>query len=92
MARNSSPPCAQRTFSTSARAVAYANSVQRWHKVPATDFTEHWPGYMTAIEPYRFKDVPDALYHEYVQRSGSRQADYDYQGFLVGYFLNTLTY
>jgi hypothetical protein len=37
---------------------------------------------MTAVEPYRFKDEPEALYHEYIQRSGSRRADDDYQGFL----------
>jgi hypothetical protein len=61
---------------------AYANSLQRWSKVTATDFTEHWPGYATAIEPYYFKADPQALYHEYVQRSGARQQDYHYQGFL----------
>ena len=61
---------------------AYANSVQRWSKVPEAHFTEHWPGYATAIEPYHFKAQPDALYHEFVQRSGSRKEDYHCQGFL----------
>ena len=61
---------------------AYPNSVQRWSEVPAADFTEHWPGYATAIEPYHFKAEPEALYHEYVQRGGLRQRDYQYQGFL----------
>jgi hypothetical protein len=73
---------AEKRFDLLCDVPAYSNSVQRWHKVPAADFTEHWPGYVTAIEPYRFKDEPEALYHEYVQRSGSRRADYDYQGFL----------
>ena len=73
---------AEKRFDLLCAVPAYSNSVQRWHKVPASGFTEHWPGYMTAIEPYRFKDEPEALYHEYVQRSGSRRADYDYQGFL----------
>jgi len=61
---------------------AYPNSVQRWSKVVATHFTEQWPGYATAIEPYHFKAEPEALYHEYVQRSGVRREDYHYQGFL----------
>ena len=61
---------------------AYSNSVQRWNKVPAAAFTEHWPGYATAREPYHFKAEPETLYHEYVQRSGSRKKDYHYQGFL----------
>ena len=61
---------------------AYSNSIKRWSQVPAAQFTEHWPGYATAIQPYHFKAEPEALYHEYVQRSGLRQQDYHYQGFL----------
>jgi hypothetical protein len=61
---------------------AYPNSRQRWSKVVATDFTEHWPGYATARQPYHFQAEPQAQYHEYVQRNGLRQADYHYQGFL----------
>jgi hypothetical protein len=61
---------------------AYANGLQRWSKVLATDFTEHWPGYATAVEPYHFKAQPEALYHEYVQRSGVGPDQYRYQGFL----------
>jgi hypothetical protein len=61
---------------------AYSNSVQRWNQVPGAAFTEHWPGYATSLQPYRFQTQPEALYHEYVQRSGPRQADYYYQGFL----------
>ncbi len=60
----------------------YSNSVKRWSQIPATEFTEHWPGYATAIQPYYFKAQPEALYHEYVQRNGLRQQDYHYQGFL----------
>lgn len=61
---------------------AYANGLQRWSKVLATDFTEHWPGYATAVEPYHFKAEPEALYHEYVQRSDAGPDQYRYQGFL----------
>jgi hypothetical protein len=61
---------------------AYPNSIQRWNKVAPMHFTEHWPGYATAIEPYRFKAEPQNIYHEYVQRNGSRKQDYHYQGFL----------
>lgn len=72
----------QNVFDLLCAVAAYSHSVQRWSKVVATDFTEHWPGYATAIEPYHFKVEPEALYHEYVQRSGVRQADRHYQGFL----------
>jgi hypothetical protein len=61
---------------------AYSPSIKRWSQVPAAQFTEHWPGYATARQPYHFKAEPEALYHEYVQRSGLRQQDYHYQGFL----------
>lgn len=62
---------------------AHSNSVKRWSKVPAAAFTEHWPGYATSRQPYRFKEQPEALYHEYVQRSGLRQEEVHYQGFLA---------
>jgi len=61
---------------------AYDNSVQRWSKIPDAEFTEHWPGYASSLQPYHFKTQPEALYHEYVQRSGLRPEDYHYQGFL----------
>ena len=61
---------------------AYSNALQRWSQVPATDFTEHWPGYATAVAPYHFKAQPEALFHEYVQRSGVGPEPYRYQGFL----------
>jgi len=61
---------------------AYPNSIQRWRQVPPARFIEHWPGYATAVEPYHFQTQPEALYHEYIQRSGMRPEDYHYQGFL----------
>ena len=61
---------------------AYSNSLHRWSHMAAADFTEHWPGYATARESYHFQAEPQALYHEYVQRSGVRPKDYQYQGFL----------
>jgi len=61
---------------------AYSNSVERWSKVPASSFTEHWPGYATALVPYHFQTDPQALFHEYVQRTGLRPEDRGYQGFL----------
>ena len=73
---------AQNIFELLCAVPAFSNSVQRWKKVPASAFTEHWPGYATAIEPCHFQAQPKALYHEYVQRNGSRKDDYHYQGFL----------
>src|SRR5207249_3298745 len=61
---------------------AYSNLVRRWSQVPNAQFAEHWPGYATAVQPYHFQAEPQALYHEYVQRTGGRKADYHYQGFL----------
>jgi hypothetical protein len=61
---------------------AFPNSVQRWSKVPIAQLTEHWPGYATSVQPFHFKAQPQALYHEYIQRNGSRNEDYHYQGFL----------
>ncbi len=72
----------ERLFDLLCAVPTYPNSLQRWNEVAAAAFIEHWPGYATAIEPYHFKAEPDALYHEYVQRSGARQQDYHYQGFL----------
>jgi hypothetical protein len=60
----------------------YAAAVQRWNRVPAAAFAEHWPGYAASLQPYAFKTEPEARYHEYVQRSGLRPAAYHYQGFL----------
>jgi hypothetical protein len=73
---------AQQHFDLLCAVPAFANCVHRWHQVPAAQFTEHWPGYATAREPYHFQAEPAALYHEYVQRNGWHQEDYQYQGFL----------
>lgn len=62
---------------------AYPNSRKRWENIPEDSFTEHWPGYATATDSYHFKEDPDALYHEIVQRNGLRACDRCYQGFLA---------
>jgi hypothetical protein len=72
----------ERVFDLLCALPAYSNCVQRWSKVSARAFTEHWPGYATTVQPYQFKTQPEALYHEFVQRSGLRQEDFHYQGFL----------
>jgi hypothetical protein len=72
----------QNVFDLLCAQAAYPNSVQRWNTVAQAQFTEHWPGYSTAMGPYHFQAEPQTLYHEYVQRSGSRKEDYQYQGFL----------
>jgi hypothetical protein len=61
---------------------AWPNSLRRWRDVPATAFTEHWPGYATSVKPYHFAVEPKATYYEYVQRSGGRPEDLHDQGFL----------
>jgi hypothetical protein len=62
---------------------AYPNCVRRWRSIPQSSFTEHWPGYATAVQPYQFKEDPDRHYHELVQRNGLREQDWEYQGFLA---------
>jgi len=61
---------------------AYSNCLDRWLKIPAADFTTQWPGYATTTQPYHFKQDPERLYHELVQRSGIKPEDFRYQGFL----------
>jgi len=61
---------------------AYPNSLRRWQAVPTAAFTEHWPGYATSIQPFNFQLQPKPTYYEYVQRSGSRPEDLQYQGFI----------
>ncbi len=72
----------QKIFDLLCAEPAYSNCVQRWSKVPAAKFTEHWPGYATAVEPYYFKTQPTDRYYEYVQRNGLPAAECQYQGFL----------
>jgi hypothetical protein len=62
---------------------AYPEAVRRWGKIPEQAFSEHWPGYATALRPYHFRPRPEPTYYEYVQRSGSRPEDLHFQGFLA---------
>jgi len=62
---------------------AYPNSLKRWANIAPSRFTEHWPGYATATQPYHFKEDPESLYHEIVQRSGLREEAFLHQGFLA---------
>ena len=72
----------QNVFDLFSAVPAYPQSTKRWHQVPDADFTQHWPGYAAASQAYHFTVEPEALYHEYIQRSGARLEDYHYQGFL----------
>jgi hypothetical protein len=61
---------------------AHQQSLKRWGKIPPARFVEHWPGYATATEPYHFRNDPDSVYYELLQRSGAKPEDFRYQGFL----------
>ena len=61
---------------------AHAGCIKRCKEIPASDFVEHWPGYATVTKPYRFKEDPDSLYFECVQRSGLKKEDLHFQSFL----------
>lgn len=57
-------------------------AVQRWRKLPAETFMEHWPGYAISIQPYQFRQEPEATYYEYVQRTGVRPQEVTFAAFL----------
>ena len=61
---------------------AHRQALQRWAKIPPACFNEHWPGYATAAHPYRFRNDPQNVYHELVQRSGAQPQNFLYRGFL----------
>ncbi len=61
---------------------AYPNCRERWRRLPASAFTERWPGYATAVVPYHFASAASASYYEYVQRTGRPAGPCEYQGFL----------
>lgn len=61
---------------------AYPNNLRHWTQLPQSEFTEHWPGYATTVQPYHFKAQPDTLYYESIQRTAIRQEDRHHQGFL----------
>ncbi|TVR48149.1 MAG: hypothetical protein EA425_14815, partial [Puniceicoccaceae bacterium] len=62
---------------------ASPSAAKRWKGLAESEFTEHWPGYATALSPYRFAQSPGEVYHEVVQRSGLRPQDHHHQGFLA---------
>jgi len=62
---------------------AYPGSLKRWGAIPPAAFTEHWPGYATATQPYQFTEAPANSYHELVQRGGLRPEDLQLQGFIA---------
>jgi hypothetical protein len=61
---------------------AYPHNLRHWTQLPQNQFTEHWPGYATTVQPYHFKAQPDTPYYEYVQRTAIRKEDRHHQGFL----------
>jgi len=81
--RNSSRQCARRGFSTCSAQCRLTPIVSNaGAKFPPWNLPSTWPGYATALQPYHFQAEPEALYHEFVQRNGLRQRDFNYQGFL----------
>lgn len=61
---------------------AFDRCVRRWQSVPQASFTEQWPGYATATSEFRFEHAPDIPFFEFVQRTGTKPANFHYQGFL----------
>lgn len=45
-------------------------------------FTRHWAGYATAKETYCLTRSNQGPYHQFIQRKGERQNDYDFKAFL----------
>lgn len=61
---------------------AYPYFRRRWSQIPPGQFTERWRGYATLTQAYRFKENPDLLFYELVQRTGVHPKEYEYQAFL----------
>jgi len=59
------------------------SSVQKAIKlVPDGAFKRHWAGYATAKQAYHFKESRYGPYHQFIQRKGEREQDYDFKAFL----------
>ena len=51
-------------------------------ETPEEAFKRHWAGYATAKRPYRMKRSDYGPYHQFIQRKGERDDDYDFKAFL----------
>jgi hypothetical protein len=51
-------------------------------RLPDEAFTRHWAGYATAKQPYAITRSHTGPYSQFIQRTGERQSDYDFKGFL----------
>jgi hypothetical protein len=61
----------------------YSLSVQKaFGKVADEAFRRHWAGYGTAKRPYQMIGSRYGPYHQFIQRKGERQQDYDFKAFL----------
>jgi hypothetical protein len=50
--------------------------------IPVRAFKTHWAGYATTVIEYNMKESSCGPYYEFIQRSGERPQDYDYNSFL----------
>jgi len=50
--------------------------------VPPEAFTRHWAGYATAKQRYSLTRSPIGPYHQFIQRKGEQEQDYDFKAFL----------
>jgi hypothetical protein len=50
--------------------------------IPPEEFTPRWAGFATTKRPYSMRHGLSATYHQYVQRSGERPAEWRYKAFL----------
>lgn len=61
----------------------YRTSVQRtFREAPAESFKRHWAGYATRKCLYRMTGSQYGPYHQFIQRKGEREDDYDFKAFL----------
>jgi hypothetical protein len=59
------------------------SSVQKAIKLlPDEAFKRHWAGYATTKQVYHFKESRYGVYHQFIQRKGEREQDYDFKAFL----------
>jgi len=51
-------------------------------EVPQEAFTRHWAGYGTAKQTYAMKGSRQGPFHQFIQRKGEREGEYDFKAFL----------
>jgi hypothetical protein len=59
-----------------------ANAKNKMENIPAQNFVRHWAGFAVAKQPYRMTQSQTGPHVQFVQRTGEKPEDYQWEGFL----------